>query len=266
MAAPLLAVLTHIAAVGNPVYGFWLLFALAWGMGVLLIVAGTAPGLLPKTGMWMMTVKKIFGFVMLWTGLYFVSPFVGDAVYQLGSGVILIFALVFLGCFDQLTSESGAGRRFARALGILGAAAALLLICSGLFALLDVSFRGSAKAQGAFTPAAEADVKSAMGSGRPVVIKFWAKYCVICKSMEKKLNADPRVHDALRGVRALKVDVEQYPGLASRFQVPSVPGIRFIGTDGKERIDLRSAALTVDRFLEKVSRLKGSGTSGSDGQ
>jgi len=73
--APVLAViLAYVAAKQNLIYGATLLFTFALGMGMLLIVLGTFTGLLvsmPKAGPWLNKIKKIFGWILVLAGQYF---------------------------------------------------------------------------------------------------------------------------------------------------------------------------------------------------
>ncbi|MFO7899525.1 MAG: cytochrome c biogenesis protein CcdA, partial [Planctomycetota bacterium] len=84
---PLAATLTFVAKQASPLLGFWMLFAVGWGMGVPIVLLGTATGLLPKAGTWMEWFKKLFGFLMLWAALYFVSRGVGT-VYKAGLAML----------------------------------------------------------------------------------------------------------------------------------------------------------------------------------
>jgi len=257
VAAPLFAVLTHIATVGSRLYGFWMLFALAWGMGVLLIAAGTAPGLVPKAGAWMVWLKKLFGFVMLWAAVYFLSSLLGDALYKLATAVLIVTALVFLRCFDSLGPDSGTMARLSRVLGILGLALAVGLGAGGAARLLGVSWSPQAPPASAFRPASASDLHAALASGNPAVIDFWADYCAICKKLDKTVVRGQRLKDALQGVAALKIDVEQFPEIASRYRVTGVPLLVFVDSSGAERLDLRSGAPdSVEDLLDRIARLK----------
>ncbi len=73
--APVLGVvLTFVAAKQNVIYGMTLLFVFSIGLGTLLIIVGTFAGLMssmPKTGKWSVAIKKIFGYLMIAAGEYF---------------------------------------------------------------------------------------------------------------------------------------------------------------------------------------------------
>ncbi|HRU06402.1 MAG TPA: cytochrome c biogenesis protein CcdA [Candidatus Brocadiia bacterium] len=252
VAGPLAAILFDIATVGSWVYGFWMLFAVAWGMSPLLVLAGTAPGLLPKSGMWMVRVKHAFGFVLLWAGLYFLWPFVGDTVYLIGTAAVLVLGAVFTGALDNLAQDAGFGPRLWKSLGIAAVIGAALASWTAL-----APAPATAMAQPpAFPEAGAAEVRAALHSGQPVVLKFWASYCTICKAMEKEFNADQRVHEALKGVRALSVNIERHPEFSEEFGFAQVPAMRFFGADGGERMDLRSAGQNADELLGRIAALK----------
>ncbi len=68
------ALLAFVASRQNILYGFSMLFIFSLGMGLLLMIVGTFTGMLtslPKSGKWMITIKKIFGFVLLLLAEFF---------------------------------------------------------------------------------------------------------------------------------------------------------------------------------------------------
>ena len=255
VAAPLAGLLAHVAVTANLAYGFWMLFSVAWGMGVLLVIAGTAPSLLPKAGSWMVKVKTLFGFVLLWAVLFFLDVVIGQTVYLFGTAALLVMGSVFLGCFDTLTDESGFWRRLGRAAGIIAVLAALLISLSLFRDSLGLSAAPPAPPP-VFQEATPADLDEALGSGQPVALKFSTDYCVLCEALKRRFRADPRVHEALQGVIALEIDAQEHQDVTRRFGVFGVPALRFFGSDGVEREALRSGDQSVDDFLAKVEEIK----------
>ncbi len=73
--APALAVILGYAATReNVAYASSLMFVFAFGMGTLLILVGTFAGLLaaiPRSGPWMVRITRVFGWILLGTGEYF---------------------------------------------------------------------------------------------------------------------------------------------------------------------------------------------------
>ncbi|MGA2525774.1 MAG: cytochrome c biogenesis protein CcdA [Smithellaceae bacterium] len=73
--APVLAVLLgYVAMRSNLILGMSLLFVFAFGMGTLLIIAGTFAGLiaaLPRSGTWMTKISHVFGWILIGAAEYF---------------------------------------------------------------------------------------------------------------------------------------------------------------------------------------------------
>lgn len=69
------AILVYLAEKKNIFYGMSVLLTFAYGMGFILIVCGTFSSLLmglPKSGKWMLYIKKIFAVILLAIGVYFI--------------------------------------------------------------------------------------------------------------------------------------------------------------------------------------------------
>jgi len=262
IAAPIAGVLTFIATTGNRLLGFWMLFTLAWGMGVVLIIVGTLSSrALPKAGPWTLWIKKLFGFVMLWAAAYFLQPVIGVAVYMLISAVVIVTAVVFLGGLDTLSQTSSVGDRLKRTVGILGLILAALLLIDSVGGLTGRSLFGSSKEVGVFdsTPFVLADsdvLDEALASGHPTVVEIYAEWCVICKKLEKRTLSLPSVAAALSEVNALKVDIDRNSGLQSKYDIIGPPALLFFGSDGKERKELRlSGAVGPEEVLEAIEKI-----------
>ncbi len=257
VAAPLAGVLIFIANSGDLWLGFWMLFALAWGMGIPLIVFGTATGLLPKAGAWTEWFKKLLGFVLLWAAFFFLAPLIGDAAYQVGCSVLLVAAAIFLGGFNLLTRESTFGDRLKKLLGVVAVLYAVYLFLSGMGGF-SVSQTTGLQVENLFKPATAREVEQAIAAGRPVVIDFYAEWCAICKVLDKKVFTKPEVVEAAKGLAAFKVDIDKEPALGRRFGVFRPPMIVFVGTDGRARSDLSFAGeKSLSEFVKLLERFKG---------
>lgn len=71
----LLAILTHIAQRGGVVYGVMLMFTYAAGLGALIVVFGAWAGAskaLPKSGVWMVWVKRLCGLAIIAAGAFYI--------------------------------------------------------------------------------------------------------------------------------------------------------------------------------------------------
>ena len=77
-----------------------------------------------------------------------------------------------------------------------------------------------------------------LGAGRPVMLDFYADWCVSCKEMERFTFSDPAVQAKLAGALLLKADVTansaQDRELLRRFNLFGPPGTIFFDAQGKE--------------------------------
>jgi len=237
VAAPLGAVLADIATMANPALGGAMMFLLAWGMGVWLIAAGASTGFLPKAGAWMVWVKHLIGFVLLWAALYFVRPVIGETAFWLGSAGVLVAGAVFLGGLDTLTPESGFGARAKRVVGIIA------LVVAGWCALVGLDLEPRAGV-GPVPGVAQADpflhgdpglFKEALAARKPIVLDFTAEWCGYCKVLDRTTFADPAVIAELKRFRALKIDYDtgRNAELVKRFDVPGPPLIVVLDSKGE---------------------------------
>jgi len=228
VSAPLAALLLQIARTGDRWLGFWTLFSMAWGMGMILVVAGTFSGaLLPRAGAWMYVVKNLFGFVMLWATVWVLQPLLGSHLYYVGVGLTVVAAVVYLGGLDALTADSSLAQRTRRFVGLVALAAGMVYLVLGLGGMLGLSVGdGVGESARPGIPFVETDARgldSALASGRAVLVDFRADWCVICKEMERTTFHDPEVVNEAARFVALKVDVDKNPDLAARYGVLGVP-------------------------------------------
>ena len=242
--------LLYIGQTGNAPLGGAALFAMGLGMGVpLLLIGASAGALLPKAGPWMETVKKIFGFILLGTAHWLISPFLPPRLATAGWGLLLIAPALLFGIHRRLPQTGARGaRRAGKFIGLMLLLAGTLLLVSALSsgksaAELFAVLSGRPTYETAdlpFTPVRTiAEVEAyARDSGKPVLLDFYADWCTACKEMERKTFAQPQVQQALAGWLLLRADVSANTAddkaLLKRFNLYGPPGIIFFDRNGRE--------------------------------
>ena len=273
VAAPLAGALLYIGQTGDAVLGGTALFVMALGMGVPLIIVGLSAGtLLPKAGAWMEGVKKGFGVLLLATALWLVSPVIPALVQMLGWAALFIIPAIYLHALDPLPQHAKGWQRFWKGIGIVMLLTGAALLAGALAGNRDplqplAGLRGQAVAAETrklpFEPVrsvTELDSRLA-AVDRPVMLDFYADWCVSCKEMERFTFADPAVQAKLAGFTLLKADVtENTPddkALLARFGLFGPPGIIFFAPGGKEVAGIRvvgyQEAASFLRTLDKVA-------------
>ncbi|MBP0599122.1 protein-disulfide reductase DsbD [Herbaspirillum sp. LeCh32-8] len=267
VAAPLAGALLYISQTGNVVLGGSALFAMAAGMSVpLLLIGASAGALLPRAGAWMDAVKRFFGVLMLGTALWMVSPVIpawlqvlGWAVLGIGYGAFLLWSR------PPGWVARGFGLAFA-ALGLLQ----LVNVATGgrdpLAPLSQLHGAGQAATHTDFVrvrSSAELDAalaQNAAGERRPVMLDFYADWCVSCKEMERFTFSDARVQERFGRMLLLQIDVTANNAddraMLKRFNLFGPPGIMFFNGDGKELAERRVIGYQdAERFMATLQSL-----------
>ena len=264
VAAPLAGVLLFIAQTGDLVLGGSALFAMAWGEGLLLLAVGATSGLLlPKAGPWMNGVKHLFGILLFATAWWMVNTILPDWLNMLGWAILALWAAALLGTFGAVSTGSGAGRLFGKALGVLLALWAAVLVVG-----LAAGGRDVLRPLAPFTVATGAGGNAATSAGgnhvktqftqvrslaeldnllantnRPVMLDFYADWCVSCIEMEKFTFSDPAVAAQMSQLLLVQADVtkntDEDRALLKRFNLFGPPGIIFFDAQGQQLVDLR---------------------------
>ena len=240
VAAPLAGVLVYISQTRDVGIGGSALFAMAVGMSVPLLLLGLSAGtLVPKAGRWMQAVKPFFGVLMLALALWMVASLLPAWALMLGWGSLGLAYGVFLLLSRQLGFR---GRAIGVVFVLLGAVQLTGLATGGRDAWAPLAhLTGKSHQKIAFKrihSIAELDQTIAAARGRPVMLDFYADWCVACVEMEKLTFTDPAVSAKMQEILLLQVDVTANSAddkaLLKRFSLFGPPGIIFFDSDGKE--------------------------------
>lgn len=280
VAGPLAGALLYISQTRNVMTGAWALFSMAVGMSVPLLLTGISAGsLLPRAGAWMNHVKKLFGLLLIAVAIWMVSPVFPVTVMMAAWGAFAILCAVFLHVFDPIPAGARLRLYFAKALGIT-----FMLV--GMFELIGAASNGKDALQplahlrvsensGAQLAAGDAknhsdnkftriqsvaELEATLAKAdAPVLLDFYADWCVSCKEMERFTFSEPKVSAQLKQLRLLQVDVtansDMQKALMKRFSLFGPPGIILFDRNGKEVPDSRIIGyLEPERFIAHLSR------------
>jgi thioredoxin:protein disulfide reductase len=260
VAPAIIAALSVISQSKQVLRGAAALYATGLGMGVPLLIVGASAGtLLPKVGPWMDTVKQLFGVLFLGVAIYLLQPLVPNAVSMLLWAGLAVTAGFWV--FSLQNRDGSPAFAPVRAAGLLAMVYGILVLigaASGSTNPLQPLDRLSVGTRGENGPAATAElaftriksvadleraVAAAGAAQKPVMLDFYADWCVSCKEMEKYTFTDAQVQALLAGVVLLQADVTANDAtdqaLLRHFGIFGPPTIAFFGTDGLERKNFR---------------------------
>ncbi|MGB8144078.1 MAG: protein-disulfide reductase DsbD, partial [Chromatiaceae bacterium] len=262
VAPPLAGALIFISQSGDALLGFAALFAMGLGMGAPLLAIGTSAGkLLPRAGAWMEAVKAVFGVALLGVAILLLERLLAPSVAMLLWGALLICSATYMGALHHLPPEASGWRKLWKGLGLVTLVYGGLMLVGAAAGGKDTlqPLRGLSFGLGAGTANAaphasfkaikgladlERELAAAQASGRPLLLDFYADWCVSCKEMERYTFSDPAVAAEMARFVLLQADVtandeEDQALMQGRFGIPGPPAILFFDPQGQERRDRR---------------------------
>ena len=269
-----LGLLTYVGDKGNLLLGFLLFFVLALGLGVPFLFLGIFSGSisrLPRSGAWMVWVRTIFGFILIAMAIYFLKPLFPSALfYSLALALTMFVAGIYMAWIEPTKTPGKAFPYIRNIVGIIFFGIGLYVAASGIQGYLDKEIaaktsslaaeKGSAAVINSvqWYPYSEEIIAEAARTGRPVLIDFWADWCIACKELDKKTFSEPEVIEASKGFVMLKVDSTSAKDLEAKavcqkYLVKGFPTLVFLAADGKEVEDLRVTGFEPKKdFLPKM--------------
>ncbi len=233
-----IGLLTYVAMRQSVVLGFLMFFTLSIGLGLpylFLAIFSSRISSLPRSGAWMIGVRVIFGLILIAMALYFLQPLMGAwggiimAVFLFGAGVYLII--------DKNGNDTHAFLMIKRIIAVaLMAIAVWLIFPSGSETKNRIDW---------VEPTTYQELNRAIQKGKPIMIDFYADWCIPCKEMDRITFSHEDVIDRSKSYTMVKMDLTREKGefeqsVRQQFRIKGVPTYLFISSEGKEKRDLRS--------------------------
>jgi thiol:disulfide interchange protein DsbD len=251
----ILALLIFVAQKGDPLMGFVYFFVLSIGMGLPLAVLAIFSGALkklPLSGNWMIWIRKAFGWILVGMAGYMLLPLIpGPLGKSILVSAILAAAGLHLGWLDRSRGTLLFFPYFKKGLGVI-------LVC----AAATFFFSSSKNGEGVkWIPYDKSVLIEAAKENRPVILDFYADWCLPCRTMENKVFRGPEVVKLSQDFVTMRVDLtKRHPHqeeLQERYQIRGVPTIIFINKRGIVERELRvESFVNRDEFLKRMKRLK----------
>ena len=251
-----LGLLTWVASMGSPWLGFIVFFTLSIGLGLPLFILAIFSGQLqrlPRSGGWMLWVRKLMGWVLVGMAAYFLKPILREPAATIALSAVLLAAGVHLAWLDRNKATFSAFPWLKAGTGAASFALAAFIIASLLIRGPGVTW----------TPFSDDVLKEAARMKRPVMIDFYAAWCAPCRELDETTFHDASVVKLAKSdFVMIKVDVTQggnptHERLLQVYDIKGVPTVVFLGADGKECRELRLLDfLPPDQMLTRMSRLQ----------
>ena len=273
VSAPLAGALLYISASGDALGGGLKLFMLGLGMGApLLLVATGGAAWLPKSGPWLIYVKNAIGVLLLGLAIGLLSRVLPGQITLLLIGLLAAGVGLFLGALEFVYKPPR--KRLGQLLGMFLLFYALSC-WYGAFSGQTDPFNPIAQpsmvvgneptqqpsAWQTITTPAELDrvLAQAQASGTPLLLDWYADWCISCKVIERQVLDDAIVVERLKGYRLVRFDITasntEQRALLDRYKLFGPPALMFFGKDGVERADVRVIGeINAADFAERVAR------------
>jgi len=254
----LIGALIYTSQSGDYLTGALAMFALGNGLGAPLLVICTSGGkLLPKAGMWMNTVKAVFGVILLGVAILMLERILPGPVTLVLWALLLIIPAVYMHALDALPAGAPGWQRFWKGLGVAMLVYGCILLLGATLGARDPlnplrNLSAVATLPGTTGHASqhlqferiksvedfERAVQASSARGKPVMLDFYADWCTYCIKMEDYTFSDVTVQETLAGVTLLQADVTandaQDLALLNHFSLFAPPAILFFDTAGDE--------------------------------
>lgn len=240
LSAPLAAALLYLAERGNPLLGATALFVLAIGMGVplLLFVIGLGK-ILPASGPWLEKTRNFFGYTLILLALFIISPLLPDGLVLFGGLTVIVLMLLHL--FSRL-----------RLRWVLASSLLAAIFAYGISYWVD--FKTAEFNTVTSVQLLQDEQQRALRQGQPVMVYYYADWCISCSELEWLVFRDEEVIEQLGAVHLIKADVTRYNDetlqLLDYYDVLGPPSFVFVDSQGLVRKELNLVGYFTKKELQ----------------
>ena len=272
VAAPLAGALIYIGQSGDALLGGSALFVMSLGMGVPLLLIGTTAGrYMPRPGMWMQNITAFFGVMLLGVAIWMLSRIIPSFVSMSLWAVLIISSSIYFGALESFSEQTKGWQKVFKSIlfmALVYGVALLVGFLSGATNPLAPFEKFTAKEGVSVSTSSTLFTKiktieelnlALKNAQKPVMLDFYADWCVNCVEFEQFTFSDPRVKAKLEKFTLLKADVtknsDDDKALQKAFTIYGPPAILFF-KEGKEVSELRLAGFkNADEFLAHLEKV-----------
>ena len=246
-----LGLVTYVAAKGDVLYGFLMFFVMALGLGtpylILAIFSGKIKSL-PRAGMWMKGVERIFGFILFGMAFYFLLPLFPKSFSGYILPVYSILVALYLIIFDKLANE-------VKGYKIFKIAFSLIILGLSTWTLIPTK-----EVKPDWKRYSEVNFESAIKNHQKIVIDFYADWCIPCKELDGITFSDETVVNKMKEFTGLKVDMtkslsDETEAVRKKFKIVGMPTIIFYDSKGKE-VKRLSGFVKPKEFIKILNKIE----------
>lgn len=280
VSAPLAGALIYIASTGNLLLGGSALFSLSLGMGVLLVIAGITGGnLFLKSGSWMVAIRYFLGILMLVVAIWLLSRIISHVAINILWAVLIIGIGLYMGALEPV-KESSAWLKFRKFIAFLTMLLGIAVFFSTFLKWQGISISNFSTHEETVTnipsdlteknnmfhivitpEELQKFINQAVKEQKPLIIDFYADWCISCKEIDAETFTNPDVRDMLKSFIAVRADItksdDNSAALKKKYNVFAPPYIVFLDNKGNE---IKQAAIAgeigPEDLLKQLKKIK----------